>query len=424
MIPEEINRQHILEAIQMIDTQGVPDEYQSKKYDLLFEGNRYPPKYVISLSNLFANGMIHPVSEFSGGSETNNFLALNNFIIVGKNSDILPLTLYQDYSRENVQKIFAPDAKFSRGAGTWGILGIVPIRNRSGDFVFFVTFGQQQGEHLFDEGITEDGVLSWQSQPKQTLNSPQIQQIINHDELVNCIYLFLRTKEKVDYTYLGKLKYLSHDAEREKPVYFQFQIIDGSIPDEVSERINLITQPTTDDIKRESPPTKINQLKVVPPPVSITRKGINTPTFRARKVKDYSLIDAKNKALGNSGESLVLEYEREQLIKSGLTDLAEKIRHTSEIEGDGAGYDIQSFYENGSIKFIEVKTTKGGAETAFYMSSNEVEFAKQNVESYYIYRVYDYDSESNTGKFYIINGEIEQLLDLTPTTYRANYLPK
>jgi hypothetical protein len=137
-------------------------------------------------------------------------------------------------------------------------------------------------------------------------------------------------------------------------------------------------QPSTDDIKTENQPTKINQLEVTPPP-SMPRKGINTPTFRARKVKDYSLIDAKNKALGNSGESLVLEYERQQLIKSGFADLAEKIRHTSEIEGDGAGYDIQSFSNDGSIKFIEVKTTKGNAETAFYMSSNEVEFARHNV---------------------------------------------
>jgi len=48
---------------------------------------------------------------------------------------------------------------------------------------FFVTFGQQQGEHLLDESITEKGVLSWQSQPHRSLNNHQIHQFINHDEL-------------------------------------------------------------------------------------------------------------------------------------------------------------------------------------------------------------------------------------------------
>ena len=85
--------------------------------------------------------------------------------------------------------------------------GIVSIPDRAGDFVFFVTYGQQQGEHIFDEGVTEDGVLSWQSQPRQSLNNHQIQRLINHDELCNSIYLFLRTRGRLPYTYLGKLKY-------------------------------------------------------------------------------------------------------------------------------------------------------------------------------------------------------------------------
>lgn len=81
---------------------------------------------------------------------------------------------YEDYSREEVHAIFAPGTAFTPQSGTWGLHGIVPIPNRPGDFVFFVTFGQQQGEHVFDEGITEDGVLSWQSQPRQSLANPQL----------------------------------------------------------------------------------------------------------------------------------------------------------------------------------------------------------------------------------------------------------
>jgi hypothetical protein len=131
-----------------------------------------------------------------------------------------PLRPYEDYSREEVHDIFAPDSIFTPQSGTWDIQGIVPILDRSGDFVFFVTLGQEQSGHVFDEGITEDDVLTWQSQPRQGLSHPQIQKFIEHDELKNSIYLFLRTRGGAKYTYLGELKYLSHDAERENPVYF------------------------------------------------------------------------------------------------------------------------------------------------------------------------------------------------------------
>ena len=54
---------------------------------------------------------------------------------------------------------------FTPQAGTWGLHGIVKIPDREGDFVFFVTFGQEQGDHAFDESITTEGEFSWQSQP-------------------------------------------------------------------------------------------------------------------------------------------------------------------------------------------------------------------------------------------------------------------
>jgi len=56
----------------------------------------------------------------------------------------------------------------------------------------------------------------------------------------------------------------------------------------------------------------------------------------------------------------------------GRADLADRVAHVSEAEGDGAGFDIHSFTATGESKFIEVKTTLGPAETAFYMSSKRV----------------------------------------------------
>lgn len=103
------------------------------------------------------------------------------------------LTQYEIYNREEVHDLFDPDSKFTQGTGTWGLQGVVKIPNREKDYVFFVTCGQKQADHTFEEEITEDGILTWQSQPKPTLQHPQILGFINHVHLTENIYLFLRT---------------------------------------------------------------------------------------------------------------------------------------------------------------------------------------------------------------------------------------
>jgi hypothetical protein len=65
----------------------------------------------------------------------------------------------------------------------------------------------------------------------------------------------------------------------------------------------------------------------------------------------------------------VVAYERHTLTQHGRPDLAQRIRHVAQMEGDGAGYDVLSFNQDGTVKYIEVKTTRGAAETAFFMSA-------------------------------------------------------
>ena len=81
MIPSNIEREHIIKAIQEIDSNGIPPGRESRKFCLNFEGKQYPPKYVLSLANRFANDEELDPAEFSGGQETNNFLKRLGFDI-------------------------------------------------------------------------------------------------------------------------------------------------------------------------------------------------------------------------------------------------------------------------------------------------------------------------------------------------------
>ncbi|MDQ0201072.1 HNH endonuclease [Neobacillus ginsengisoli] len=74
-IPKNIKREHVLSAISEIDNHGVPEERNSTKFNLLYEGRHYPPKYVLTLANKYANGHELIPSEFSGGKESNSYLS-------------------------------------------------------------------------------------------------------------------------------------------------------------------------------------------------------------------------------------------------------------------------------------------------------------------------------------------------------------
>ncbi|MDO9233249.1 MAG: DUF3427 domain-containing protein [Methylotenera sp.] len=334
---------------------------------------------------------------------------------------MLNLKLYKEFNRKEVHEIFAPDTTFTPQAGTWGLQGIVSIPDRPGDFVFFVTYGQSQADHEFDESITESGVLSWQSQPSQDLSNKVIKQLILHDETVNSIYLFLRTKKDRSYSYLGRLKYITHDSQREKPVYFQWQILDWDIQSDDLSRIglNLVNQS-----KQHHKSNKENHnllIETKSPDKREIKDGVSTEQFKSIKQTDYASRDLKNRRLGLAGEELVVSHEKTILINAGRKDLADKVRHVAKEEGDGAGYDILSFKENGDKKYIEVKTTQGGRNSQFYVSMNEVNFSEKHPDFYHLYRLYNYDEATNTSDFFVLEGVLSKLVKLTPTNFKASF---
>jgi hypothetical protein len=325
------------------------------------------------------------------------------------------LELNDSYSRKEIHRIFSPQTKFTPQAGTWGLHGIIKIPNRERDFVFIVTYGQSQGEHNFDEGITADGVLSWQSQPRQDLSNKIIIQLINHDDITDNIYLFLREDKKSDYKYLGKLAYLDHDTQREMPVYFQWQLLDW---DEMNNGITSEETSIGFMQPKEPKPKKLEMVDLLP--TKQKREGTDTQSFRARKSPDYAKRDSTNRKLGLDGELLVIEFEQNRLNELGLDDLSREVVHTSVVQGDGAGYDILSFNEDGTPRYIEVKTTRGSLNTDFYMSPNEINFSEKHPDNFFLYRVYDFGSE-NSAKFFIIKGNVNNQLIKTPVNFRMSF---
>lgn len=105
---------------------------------------------------------------------------------------------------------------------------------------------------------------------------------------------------------------------------------------------------------------------------------------------DPAARDARNRKLGKQGEELVFMHEQQRLRDADRADLAQKIEWTSEVRGDGAGYDIRSFELDGRDRLIEVKTTNGPAKTPFFLSGNERAFSEERADAFRLMRLYSF----------------------------------
>ena len=94
-IPQNIRREHIIQAIEEIKKVRWPPRNNSTTYDLFYEGERYPPKIVVMYANKYANGELFDVSQFSGGEDTTNkFFRARGFEILPKKRDRSGISVY------------------------------------------------------------------------------------------------------------------------------------------------------------------------------------------------------------------------------------------------------------------------------------------------------------------------------------------
>ena len=162
------------------------------------------------------------------------------------------------------------------------------------------------------------------------------------------------------------------------------------------------------------------QLRQVQPYVdkSSKYKEITNPIISKT---DYIKKAKSDAEIGNLGELLVLEYERQRLSNNAfLSKYADKVVRVS-VKSDGYGYDIVSYDLFGlEVKkiFIEVKTTKNRVDIEFPVSKGEVDKSKELKKQYFVYRVYDVLKDP---KFYRVAGAIEEHFTLDPITYLAKY---
>lgn len=198
---------------------------------------------------------------------------------------------------------------------------------------------------------------------------------------------------------INDLKAILQEFDRLLPLYVYCLNIDHIQPD--NEKRN------SEGLRKQNAPAN-----------GITTLPELNPGFQGVK-KDFIQESIEKKEIGDAGEELVKQYEINHLQNIGCVDLAEQV----EIVKDGKGYDILSFNDNRTPKYIEVKTTTGRNLTPFHFSINEKLFAEQNTEHYLIYRLYNYNEKNSAADFYLIKDVNESLL-MQPVEFKVYFKSK
>ena len=213
----------------------------------------------------------------------------------------------------------------------------------------------------------------------------------------------------LDYPYIDGYKpRFNYQNELFQAISKKTEEIDFDLPNIIDNNLNktkISSKDLTPILIEVKPPTTINR-KINP---------YEKIEFGRKNKKNYALIENNNKNLGRRGEELVLEFEKQRVTKLKLD--VSKVQWISEVKGDDEGYDILSLNDDGSARYIQVKTTTQGIDFHFFISGREVEFSRRNKDNYFIYRVFNLNKSP---KIYIQNGYVIDSFELFPTEFKAS----
>jgi len=130
--------------------------------------------------------------------------------------------------------------------------------------------------------------------------------------------------------------------------------------------------------------------------------------------------DAARREIGRRAQNIAFKSEIKRLYKAGKGKLAKQVKDVS--ENEKLGYDISSFNEDGTPRYIEVKAIRNWRNLiSFILTDNELQVSRSK-NSYYFYLVSDVNSKKPRVEYL----HSEKIGDeyLKPKQYYVNLPPR
>jgi predicted HNH restriction endonuclease len=93
MIPKGLTDEHFQQAAAQIDREGIIARRESVHYDLVLNGKRYPPKYVLFLATQFAHG--HPPDDFNA-IEARDYFRSRGYKVIDRREEAKQFIVEED----------------------------------------------------------------------------------------------------------------------------------------------------------------------------------------------------------------------------------------------------------------------------------------------------------------------------------------
>ncbi|CAN7310112.1 DUF3883 domain-containing protein [Bosea sp. LjRoot90] len=148
---------------------------------------------------------------------------------------------------------------------------------------------------------------------------------------------------------------------------------------------------------------------------TVVTQAVGANSTEKKKKIDYVKRAKANSLVGSAGEEFAIKFEKWRL--KDFPELLAKIAHVSK-DDDTLGYDISSFETDGTPRYLEVKSTLGGLDNAFYISSNELAVADSLGGAYLVLRIAQLGSSPICCE---VRHPFEDKLTLTPSAYMATF---
>ncbi len=375
-IPKGLTASHVLAALRELDA-GVEHPFGAPTgYELVHDEKRYPPKAVIGLAFRHLTGQILPPEAFSGGEapgQANYVLRALGFNVVKK--DETPPEEPQpgtDWSEDEVRLIVADyfdmlrldmaDRPYSKAEHNRSLRERLNARSK----------GSVEFKHQNISAVLLDREMPYLDgyKPARNYQKRLLPQVVED--------------------------YLHQHPEIQKELAASPVLNPTEIPEVMAEHVAQYF---------DDPPDRMTVSMGDSKPW-LSRKG--------RKV-DYAHRDALNRELGRLGEQFSVGLEKRRLSEAGRGDLAAKVEWVSQTCGDGVGFDVLSFDDEGE-RYLEVKTTGLGKYFPFVVTENERRCSEDLGERFSLYRVFDF---ARKPRVYVLSGALTQTCSLEAVVWRA-----
>lgn len=189
------------------------------------------------------------------------------------------------------------------------------------------------------------------------------------------------------------------------------------------EMLNEITYEIVEIEKKYFPVEEesIKKIKFVDEPLNI-RKYKKTGKHVQRSNKpDYIAQEIVKTQQGIISEKTIYEEEIARLYAEEAEAQVKLMEEFFNNKKENEGFDILSFEKDESDnyveKYIEVKSTKGNESTPIDITIDEIEFAKEHIDNYYLYRIINSDSENRYYK--VVTGkELLEKFQFIPISFK------